>query len=206
MELENIVEFKSSPQIRARLSEYGNAKTFSEGDIILQENAYIKSIPIVTSGSIKVMRTEIDGREILLYYIRAGESCIMSFLGGIHHDTSKVKAIAEEPTEILFIPIEKVSLLIKEYPEFLDYIFRLYHKRFEELLEVVNEVAFKKMDERLLTFIKKKCELTQSHTLYVTHEQIANELGTVRVVVSRLLKQMEDQSLVQLGRNKVTLL
>lgn len=206
MELENIVEFKSSPQIRARLSEYGNAKTFSEGDIILQENSYIKSIPIVTSGSIKVMRTEIDGREILLYYIRAGESCIMSFLGGIHHDTSKVKAIAEEPTEILFIPIEKVSLLIKEYPEFLDYIFRLYHKRFEELLEVVNEVAFKKMDERLLTFIKKKCELTQSHTLYVTHEQIANELGTVRVVVSRLLKQMEDQSLVQLGRNKVTLL
>ncbi len=206
MELENIVEFKSSPQIRARLSEYGNAKTFSEGDIILQENSYIKSIPIVTSGSIKVMRTEIDGREILLYYIRAGESCIMSFLGGIHHDTSKVKAIAEEPTEILFIPIEKVSLLIKEYPEFLDYIFRLYHKRFEELLEVVNEVAFKKMDERLLTFIKKKCELTQSHTLYVTHEQIANELGTARVVVSRLLKQMEDQSLVQLGRNKVTLL
>ena len=103
MELENIVEFKSSPQIRARLSEYGNAKTFSEGDIILQENAYIKSIPIVTSGSIKVMRTEIDGREILLYYIKAGESCIMSFLGGLHHDTSKVNAIAEEETEILFI-------------------------------------------------------------------------------------------------------
>ncbi len=205
MELESIVEFKSSPQIRARLSEYGIAKAFAEGDIILQENAYIKSIPIVTSGSIKVMRTEADGREILLYYIRAGESCIMSFLGGIHHDTSKVKAIAEEATEILFIPIEKVSVMIKEYPEFLDYIFRLYHKRFEELLEVVNEVAFKKMDERLLAFIKKKCELTQSHTLYVTHEQIANELGTARVVISRLLKQMEDQKLVMLGRNKVTL-
>jgi len=129
----------------------------------------------------------------------------MSFLGGMHHDTSKVKAIAEEETEILFIPIDKVSLLIKEYPEWLDYIFRLYHKRFEELLEVVNAVAFKKMDERLLNLIKKKSELTQSKTLFVTHEQLANELGTARVVVSRLLKQMEDDGLVTLGRNKILL-
>ncbi|MES1197926.1 MAG: Crp/Fnr family transcriptional regulator [Chitinophagaceae bacterium] len=206
MELDNLVEFRSSPGIKEKLAEYGIAKTFSEGDIILNENAYIKAIPIVTKGSIRVMRTDEDGREILLYYIKAGESCIMSFLGGIHHDTSKVKAIAEEETEILFIPVDKVSSLIKENPEFLDYIFRLYHKRFEELLEVVNAVAFKKMDERLLNFIRKKCELTKSHTLYVTHEQLANELGTARVVVSRLLKQMEDEGLVKLGRNKISLL
>lgn len=206
MELDNINEFKSSPRVQAKLSEYGFAKQFKEGDIILNENAYIKAIPIVTSGSIRVMRSDEDGREILLYYIKAGESCIMSFLGGIHHDTSKVKAIAEEDTEILFIPIDKVSSLIKEYPEWLDYIFRLYHKRFEELLEVVNAVAFKKMDERLLNYLKKKCELTNSHTLYVTHEQLANELGTARVVISRLLKQMEDEGLVNLGRNKISLL
>ncbi|MBI2270168.1 MAG: Crp/Fnr family transcriptional regulator [Bacteroidetes bacterium] len=205
MELNNLVEFKSSPEIREKLTAYGIAKTFSEDDVILNENAYIKAIPIVVSGSIRVMRADEDGREILLYYIKAGESCIMSFLGGIHHDTSKVKAIAEEETEILFIPIDKVSSLIKEYPEWLDYIFRLYHKRFEELLEVVNAVAFKKMDERLLNFIKRKCELTQSHTLYITHEQLANELGTARVVISRLLKQMEDEGLVKLGRNKITL-
>ncbi len=203
--LDNIVEFKSSPEIKEKLSAYGTVKTFAEGDVILNENAYIKAIPIVTKGSIRVMRTEEDGRELLLYYIKAGESCIMSFLGGIHHDTSKVKAIAEEETEILFIPIDKVSLLIKEYPEWLDYIFRLYHKRFEELLDIVNAVAFKKMDERLLNFINKKCELTNSHTLYITHEQLANELGTARVVVSRLLKQMEDEKLVVLGRNKITL-
>ena len=203
MELNTITEFKSSKELTQKLADFGFAKTFVEGEAILSENAYIKAIPIVTSGSIRVMRTDEDGREILLYYIKAGESCIMSFLGGLHHDTSKVKAIAEEETEILFIPIDKVSLLIKEFPEWLDYIFRLYHKRFEELLEVVNAVAFKKMDERLLNFIKKKCELTKSHTLYVTHEQLANELGTARVVVSRLLKQMEDEGLVKLGRNKI---
>ena len=206
MELNDIVEFKSSPLIRQKLSEFGFAKTFSEGDIILNDNSYIKAIPIVTTGSIRVMRTDEDGREILLYYIKAGESCIMSFLGGLHQDTSKIKAIAEEETEILFIPVDKVSLLIKEFPEWMDYIFRLYHKRFEELLEVVNAVAFKKMDERLINFIKKKCEMTQKQTLFITHEQIANELGTARVVVSRLLKQMEENGYVKLGRNKITLM
>ena len=202
MKIDDIIEFKSSPEIKGKLAQYGIPKTFLEGETILRENAYINSIPIVISGSIRVMRTDEDGREIMLYYIESGESCIMSFLGGMHQDTSKIKAIAEDKTEILFIPIQKVTQLIKEYPEWLDYIFRLYHKRFEELLEVVNEVAFKKMDERILNFIKKKSELTKTNELHLTHEQIANELGTVRVVVSRLLKQMEDEGLVKLGRNK----
>lgn len=206
MELSDIIEFKSSPVITKKLVDFGFAKSYSEGEVLLNENAYINAIPIVTTGSIRVMRTDEDGREILLYYIKAGESCIMSFLGGLHRDTSKVKAIAEEKTEVLFIPIDKVSVLIKEFPEWLDYIFRLYHKRFEELLEVVNAIAFKKLDQRVLTFIRKKCEMTKSQTLYITHEQLANELGTARVVVSRLLKQMEDENLVKLGRNKISLM
>lgn len=204
--LQNITEFKTSPEILAKLEDYGTLKTFEVDDVILNENAYIKAIPIVIKGSIKVMRTDEDGREILLYYIIGGESCIMSFLGGMHDDTSKVKAIAEEQTEILLIPIDKVGLLIKEFPEWLDYIFRLYHKRFEELLETLNAVAFKRMDERLLNFIKKKSEHSGSKILQITHEQLSNELGTARVVVSRLLKQMEEEGLVKLGRNKITLM
>jgi len=203
--LNSIAEFQSSPELKEKLYKYSVVKGFSAGDIVLNENANIRTIPIVTKGSMKVMRTDEEGKEILLYYIKAGESCIMSFLGGMHQETSKVKAIVEEDTEILFLPMEKVTLFIKEYPQWLDYIFRLYHKRFEELLEVVNAVAFKKMDERLLNFIKKKCEHTASNTLNITHEQIANELGTARVVVSRLLKQMEEDGLVVLGRNKIEL-
>ncbi len=205
MVLQNITEFKSSPEIREKLMQFGIVKTFEQDEIILNENAYIRAIPLVMNGSIRVMRTDEEGKEILLYYISPGESCIMSFLGGIHQDTSKVKAIAEEKTEILFIPVEKVGALIKEFPEWLDYIFRLYHKRFEELLEVVNAVAFKRMDERMLDYLKKKSELTGSNTLTLTHEQLANELGTARVVVSRLLRQMEANALVELGRNKITL-
>ncbi len=206
MELDEIIEFQASPQMISKILELSVHKTFEEGDVILQENAHIRSIPIVTSGSIRVMRSEGDEKEILLYYIKAGESCIMSFLGGMHNDTSKVKALAEETTDILFVPVTKVKELIREYPEWLDYIFRLYHQRFEELLEVVNAVAFKKMDERLLLFLEKKADITQNKILSITHEQLASELGTARVVVSRLLKQMEVEGLVQLCRNKITLL
>ena len=205
MELKELSPFKSAPQVTEQLQKYGINKSYAEGSVIIQEHNYINSIPIVLSGSIRVMRVDDEGRELLLYYIKAGESCIMSFLSGLHQDTSKIKAIAEEDTELLFVPIEKVSLLIKEFPEWLNYIFKLYHKRFEELLEVVNAVAFKKLDQRLLDFIKNKSSLGNTKEIHITHEQIANELGTARVVVSRLLKQLEEEGIIQLGRNKITL-
>lgn len=199
-------QLRFTPQMTDKLANSGVSKIFNEGEIILNENANIRSIPLVISGSMRVMRTDEEGREILLYYIKAGESCIMSFLGGLHHDTSKVKAMADEETEILFVPIEKATELIHHSPEWLDFIFRLYHKRFEELLEVVNAIAFKKMDERLLQLLKKKSELAKSKTINTTHEQLANELGTAREVISRLLKQMEQEKLIQLGRNKIVLM
>ncbi|WP_159479666.1 Crp/Fnr family transcriptional regulator [Chryseobacterium sp. 18068] len=199
-------EFTSSPELVEKLYLNGNKKTYKEGDIILDENSSIRAIPIVMKGMIKVIRTEEDGREILLYYIQAGESCIMSFLGGMHNEKSIVKAEVEEDTEILFLPVDKVSLFIKEYPEWLDYIFRLYHKRFEELLDIINAIAFKKVDERLLNLLTKKAEISKSKTIIITHEQLANELGTARVVVSRLLKQLEDTGKLKLGRNKIILL
>lgn len=203
--LEQIVEFRSSPELIEKLYQYSVPKNYKAGHVILNENASIRSIPIVTSGMIKVIRTEPDGREILLYYIKAGESCIMSFLGGLHNDTSKVKAEVEEDAEILFLPVDKITLLIKEYPQWLDYVFRLYHMRFEELLNIVNAIAFKKVDERLLDLLHKKATLTKLSVIHITHEQLANELGTARVVVSRLLKQLEEDGVVQLGRNKITL-
>ncbi|MCC6251948.1 MAG: Crp/Fnr family transcriptional regulator [Bacteroidia bacterium] len=205
-ELQLIEAFKTSPELIEKLLQFGTKKQYKSGSVILDENSYIRAIPIVVKGVLKVIRTEEDGREILLYYIKAGESCIMSFLGGIHNETSKVRAETEEDAEIFFIPIERVAMLLKEYPEWLNYIFKLYHKRFEELLEVVNAIAFKKVDERLLDLLQKKKNISSSNTLLITHEQLANELGTARVVVSRLLKQLEENGKVKLGRNKITLM
>ena len=123
--LNEVAEFKSSPELVEKLNTYSVRKKFDAGSIILNENSNIRSIPIVIKGSIKVIRTEEDGREILLYYIKAGESCIMSFMGTLNNGTSKVKAEVEEDAEILFLPLDKVSLFIKEYPQWLEYIFRL---------------------------------------------------------------------------------
>lgn len=204
--LDDLEALDASVELKAKLLLYGIRKRFEAGAVILNERSYIRSIPIVVSGVLKVIRTEDDGREILLYYIKVGESCIMSFLGGLHNETSVVRAEVEEDAEILFVPVEKVSLFIKEHPEWLDYIFRLYHKRFEELLDVVNAIAFKKVDERLLELLKRKAALTPSDTITVTHEQLATELATARVVVSRLLKQLEERGEVALGRNKIKLL
>lgn len=184
----------------------GLIKSFPADAVILNINAYIKSIPIVLSGSLKVIRTDEDGREILLYYIKAGESCIMSFLAGIHNNTSKIKAIVEEDAEVLLIPVNKASDWIKEFPEWTDFIFALYQKRFEELLEVVNAVAFQKADARLLHLLKQKSSLFQSKEITVTHQQLAEELGITREAVSRVLKQMENDKLISLGRNKISLM
>ena len=174
-------EFNITGELRQKLYDNSIVKNYKAGDIILDENASIRSIPIVTKGSIRVMRSDDEGREIFLYYIKAGESCIMSFLGGMHNETSKVRAEVEEDAEILFLPVEKVTLFIRDYPQWLDYIFRLYHKRFEELLEVVNAIAFKKVDERLLLLLRKKADLMKSNVILVSHEQLANELSLIHI-------------------------
>jgi CRP/FNR family transcriptional regulator len=186
--------------------ETGQVKSFPAGAVIVNMQAYIRSIPIVISGSIKVLKIDAEGREMLLYYIKPGESCIMSILAGMHHDTSKVKAIVEEDAEILLIPVGKASQWIKEFPEWTDFIFNLYQKRFEELLDVVSTVAFQKLDVRLLQLLKQKSLLFHSKDISVTHQQLADELGITREAVSRVLKQMENENLVVLSRNKISLL
>lgn len=192
--------------LKDEVTTYGQLKKFPAGSVILQEDSYIKAIPLVLNGSLKVMRTDQDGHEILLYYITPGESCIMSFLGGIHNETSKIKAVVEEDAEILFIPVDKASEWVKKFPEWSDFIFKLYHKRFEELLTAVNAIAFQKLDERLLQLLKQKSDLYQTREIKITHQQLADELGTAREAVSRVMKQMENEGLVTLSRNKIILL
>lgn len=187
------------------VAEHAMIKVFDAGETIISEESFIKSVPIVLDGSIKVLRTDPEGRELLLYYIRPGESCIMSFLGALHHEKSKVKAVAEETTSLLLIPPDKSAEWISKYPEWADFIFKLYHKRFEELLQVVNSMAFQKLDQRLERLLNQKADLYNSKTIQTTHQQLADELGTTREVISRLLKQMEQQGLLSLGRNRIDL-
>jgi CRP/FNR family transcriptional regulator, anaerobic regulatory protein len=188
------------------LKNFGSVKAFDEGEILIEENSTVRHIPVVLKGSVKVLHSDDDLREILLYYLTPGDTCIMSFLGALYNDTSKVRAIVNEESEILLLPVRHLGELTRHHPEWNSYIFRAYHQRFQELLDVVNAVAFKKMDERLFHFLRRKKELSGSAEINITHEELAGELGTARVVVSRLLKQMEREGLVELGRNKISLL
>ena len=174
--------------------------------MIIDENDYIRSIPIVLSGSIKVLKIDEDAKEVLLYYIKPGESCVMSFLGATCNQTSKIKAIVEEKAEVLMLPIHKSFELIKDNPAWLEYIFQLYNRRFEELLEVVNSVVFQHVDDRLWALLKKKVKMLRSNDIAITHQQLADELGTAREVVSRLLKQLERAGQVRLYRSRIIVL
>ena len=204
-ELQDTDDFRDFPRLAQQLSAVGIHKEFKAGTTVVQEETSSGSIPLVLKGTLRVMRTEPDGREILLYYIKAGESCVMSVLGGWNASTSKVRAEVEDNAEILFLPVDRMIELGRDYPQWIEYLFRMYHRRFEELLDMVNAIAFQKMDERLWNLLLRKAELQKARILYVTHEQLANELGTARVVVSRLLKELETRGKLTLARNKIRL-
>jgi len=192
--------------LNKEINTFGMIKSFTAGTVVVNLHAYIKSIPIVLSGSIKVVQTDEEGREMLLYYIKPGESCIMSILASRHNDQSKIKAIIEEDAELLLIPADKASEWIKQYPEWTDFIFTLYQKRFKSLLEIVHTVSFQKADVRLINLLKQKSLLFHTKDILVTHQQLADELGFTRESVSRALKQMEREKLLTLSRNKISLM
>ena len=192
--------------LKKEIAEAGYSKSFAAGSVIVDIHSYIKTIPVVISGSIKVIKTDEAGNEILLYYITAGQSCIVSVLASMNNETSKIKAVVEEDAEILLLPTQKTKEWIRTYPEWTDFIFNLYQKRFDELLEVLNAVAFQKIDARLLHLLKQKKQLYQSTEINVTHQQLADELGITREATSRVLKQMEHSGVLQLSRNRIMLM
>ena len=199
-------EFSIDNALLEKLKKEGTIKTFPPDTVIIDENDYIRFVPIVLTGSIKVFKLDEEGREMLLYYIKPGESCVMSFLGATCNGTSKIKAVVEEQAEVLVLPVHKVTDLIRENPQWVQFIFELYNRRFEELLSVVNAIAFQKVDVRLWELLKTKVKMLKTEELNMTHQQIADELGTAREVVSRLLKQLERDKKISLGRNKIKIL
>lgn len=194
------------PEFKKEITESRDLKLFPSGTVILDIDSYVNYIPLVMSGSVKVVRTEEDGREILLYYLTPGESCISSILSGLTQDTSKVKAVVEEDAEILMLSLVKAKEWLTKYPEWSTFVFELYHKRFEDLVTMVNSIAFQKVDARILYLLDQKSQLYKSKELNVTHQQLADELGITREAVSRVLKQIETDGKIKLSRNKITLL
>jgi len=175
-------------------------KTIPEDTEILREGQYIKVIPIVISGLIKVF-TRYEERELLLYYIKPNESCIMSFSASLKNQPSKIFAVTEENTEALLLPVDKVVGWTRQFPDINTLFFQQFNIRYSELLDTINHLLFDQLDKRLYDYLLRKSALTNTNPLKISHRQIAGELGTAREVISRVMKKLENEGKVKQGNN-----
>lgn len=193
----------TDPQLLAEIEQHAKIMEFEPGQTIIEPGQYIKMVPVVLEGTIKVLRTNEEGHDLFLYYIEGGETCAVSLTCCSIMSPSNVKAVAEEKTKILAIPSRKHEEWSNEFRQWKDFVAMTYQKRFGAIFEAIDDIAFKKMDERLLKYLVVKSKQAKSNELNMTHQEIASELGTSREVVSRLLKMLENRKLVELGRNVV---
>jgi CRP/FNR family transcriptional regulator len=193
----------SDPQLLEEIEKWGKIQVFEQGESIIEPGQYIKMVPVVLEGTLKIMRTNDEGHDLFLYYIESGETCAVSLTCCSIMNPSDVKAVAEEKTKILAIPARKHEEWTNEFRQWKDFVGQTYQKRFQSMFQAIDDSAFKKMDERLLKYLVVKSKQAKSNELSLTHQEIAKELGTSREVVSRLLKQLENRKLVELGRNVV---
>lgn len=187
------------------LQAIGKPVTVKAGDIIMDTGQYIKFIPLLLSGSIKIIRQDDTDGEILLYYVGSNETCAMSLTCCMAHQKSRIRAIAEEDTDMITVPVEKMDEWMIKYESWKNFVMQTYNARFDELLRTIDSIAFQKVDERLENYLKSKAELTETKLLVVSHQQIAEELNSSREVISRLLKHLEKNGKIKLGRNKIEL-
>ena len=176
-----------------------------EDTLILKEGTYIKMIPVVLDGLIKVSKS-IDDKEVLLYHINPQESCIMSILATFKQEKSNFRAITVEDSQILLIPSRLLAEWQIKFPDFNLFVMELYYKRFDDVLHALESIAFQKLDQRLIEYLYKQVQINHSHSLKITHQTIAEDLGTSREVISRYLKNLENQEKILLRRGKIEIL
>jgi len=204
----NLDKLKSifEPQLIKEIQQFGIFQTFKEGDLIMDYGKYVRMMPIILKGTVKVYRLDEKENEILLYYLSSNESCSMAYSCCLEAKKSEVKAVAEDNVELIAIPHVKLDDWLCAYPSWKNYIMRSFNERFIELLKSIESIAFHKLDERLIGYLKEKQRLSGSSVIKASHGLIADELATSRVVISRLLKQLENDKKVILYRNEIKLL
>ncbi|MCW5907260.1 MAG: Crp/Fnr family transcriptional regulator [Chitinophagales bacterium] len=205
----NIIEqFKTvfEPELLKELEANAKPVSAKAGDVILDIGQTVRNIPLLLSGTVKVSRVDEEGKELLLYYVNPSETCAMTFTCCMEQHPSEIKAVAEDDVEMLMLPIKVMDEWLMKYPTWKSFVMTTIRNRFNEMLKTIDQIAFTKLDERLVRYLKEKSKATGSSLINLSHEQIANELATSRVVVSRLLKKLESDGKVLLYRNQIKLL
>ncbi|MBR9923182.1 MAG: Crp/Fnr family transcriptional regulator [Bacteroidetes bacterium] len=193
--------------LQQEIIEVGKVMHFKPWEIIMDFDSYVKMIPLIVSGSIKVSREDdLDGREILLYFLGEGETCSLSFTCCMMNKKSIIRTQAMEETTIIGIPIKYMDLWMSKYQSWKNFVMQTYESKMMDLVKSLDSIAFESMDTRLVKYLQARVDNTGSTLIQATHQEIANDLNASREAVSRLLKKLENAGEVELGRNQIKLL
>jgi CRP/FNR family transcriptional regulator, anaerobic regulatory protein len=187
----------------SHLYKIGKEEIFQEGTIIMRPGQYFKNSVLILDGKVKLYREGEDGGEFFLYHLEKGTACALSMICATKNETSDVKAKAMSTVKALVIPIQHMDSLMRDYRQWYYFVLETYRRRFEELLQVIDEVVFHSMDQKLEFYLKRQFQTVDDDKLTITHQEIAEDLNSSREVISRLLKKMESQNLISLSRHEI---
>lgn len=190
-------------ELLQEIGEVGKIKTFKEGERIIEIGDYVTAMPLLLNGAIKVLREDKDGDELLLYFLESGDTCAMTLSCCLGQTKSEIRAVAETDTTLIMIPIAKMEEWTSKYKTWRNFVFESYHSRLTEMLDTIDTIAFLNMDQRLMRYLRDKAKINQNDEVQVTHQEIAYDLHTSRVVISRLLKKLELDGSIELRRNNI---
>lgn len=193
-------------ELLMEINQVGIFKEVTHGETLIELGAYIRSMPLLVSGAIKVLRMDGDGEELLLYFLERGETCAITMSCCLGQSQSEIRAVAELDTKLIMIPIQKMEEWSGKYKSWRNFVFQSYHDRLSEMLETIDNIAFLNMDERLIKYLRDKTLINKDTLIHQTHQEIAHELHTSRVVISRLLKKLENLGKIELHRNNIKVL
>jgi CRP/FNR family transcriptional regulator len=191
------------PELRELILQNGSIKKYEAGDVLIRPGQYFRSVMLVLEGRIKLYREGEEGNEFFMYYIQPGEACALSMICASRQETSEVLAKATEDSLVVAVPIQLMDSLMQKYRSWYYFVLETYRSRYEELLGVIDAIAFRNMDERLEFYLSKQAKTLNTDVLNLTHQQIANDLNSSREVISRLLKKMEGNGMIELQRNAI---
>lgn len=193
------------PMLREKLVANGTIQRYPAGETLMSPGQYFRAVMLIVEGRVKLYRQGAEGDEYFMYYIEPGGACALSMICAARQETSEVMAKAVEDTTALLVPVEIMDDLMKNYKSWYYFVLETYRNRYEELLTVIDHIAFKGMDERLRFYLSSQAEKLHTRQLRMTHQEIARDLSSSREVISRLLKKMEQQGDVKLHRNFIEL-
>ena len=202
----NFQQLASSSALTDEINNIGIVQDFGKDTVLLKENSYVKVIPLLISGLIKIYKEEENGNEVLLYYIKPGETCIVSVMAGEKGEKANVKGVVEEDCTVILIPSDKLYKLRKNHPNWNLFIYKQFNDKFDEVIEMVKVLTFSNKEKRLEDYLIKKANLNSSKVVKKSHQQIANELGSSREVISRLLKKLENEGKIELSLRNIKIL